>query len=65
MKVIVKVNGKDIKEMTDEEKLELANALNNQALLTSGYRKAKKKDEEGYYEKSKKRNALPTKANIS
>lgn len=47
MKVIVKVNGKDIKEMTDEEKLEVANALNNQALLTSGYRKAKKKDEDG------------------
>ncbi len=46
MKVIVKVNGKDIKEMTDEERLEVANALNNQALLTSGYREVKKKDEE-------------------
>ena len=44
MKIIVKVNGKDIKEMTAEEKIEVANALNKQALLTSGYKEVKSKE---------------------
>lgn len=44
MKIVVKVNGKDIVEMTEKEKKEVSNALNRQALLTSGYIEIKKKE---------------------
>ena len=38
MKVIVKVNGKDISKMTDEEKRKISEKLNSQILLANGYK---------------------------
>ena len=42
MKVIVKVNGKDISKMTDEERRKISEKLNTQILLAAGYRIKKK-----------------------
>lgn len=45
MKVTVMVNGKNISDMTEEEKKKLSKKLNAQILLNSGYRvKADKND---------------------
>lgn len=37
MKVIVEIGGKDINELTEEEKIRLSKELNAQALEASGY----------------------------
>ncbi len=37
MKVIVEIGGKDINELTEEEKIRLSEELNAQALEASGY----------------------------
>ncbi|MBQ3584520.1 MAG: hypothetical protein IJA27_07380 [Lachnospiraceae bacterium] len=47
MKVIVKIDGRDIKEMSPEEKIEVADALNRQALLASGYIEVNKRKKKG------------------
>ncbi len=44
MKVIVKIDGKDINELTKEERQRLSNELNAQALEASGYRAVNKKE---------------------
>lgn len=42
MKVIVEIDGKDINELTEEERIRLSEELNAQALETSGYRAVEK-----------------------
>lgn len=44
MKVIVKIDGKDINELTEEERQKLSDELNAQALESAGYRAVNKKE---------------------
>lgn len=44
MKVIVNINGKNVNELTEEERIKLSEELNTQALEASGYRAVDKKE---------------------
>ncbi len=44
MKVIVKIDGRDINELTKEERQKLSEELNAQALESSGYRAVNKNE---------------------